>query len=50
MKHASLSGIPIGRIGEPIEIGAAVRFLASDHAGFITGAVLDMNGGAFMAP
>jgi 3-oxoacyl-[acyl-carrier protein] reductase len=50
MKHASLSGIPIGRIGEPIEIGAAVRFLASDHAGFITGVVLDMNGGAFMAP
>ncbi len=47
---ASLAGLPVGRVGQPWEIGAAASFLASDEAGFITGAVLDANGGAFMAP
>jgi len=50
MKEASLVGIPLGRIGEPEEIAAVVGFLASDAAGFITGATIDVNGGAFMAP
>jgi 3-oxoacyl-[acyl-carrier protein] reductase len=37
--------IPAGRMGEPREVAAAVRFLASEEAGFITGEVLDVNGG-----
>jgi 3-oxoacyl-[acyl-carrier protein] reductase len=37
--------IPVGRIGTPAEIAAAVVFLASDGAGFVNGAVLDIHGG-----
>ena len=40
--------IPVGRFGEPEEIGALVAFLASDAAGYITGATYDANGGVFM--
>jgi NAD(P)-dependent dehydrogenase (short-subunit alcohol dehydrogenase family) len=40
--------IPVGRIGKPEEIAALVTFLASDAAGFITGATLDINGGVLM--
>jgi len=40
--------IPVGRLGQPVEVGALVRFLAGDHSGFITGATLDINGGAVM--
>ena len=36
------------RIGEPDEIAAAVCYLASDEAAFVTGAMLDINGGAFI--
>jgi NAD(P)-dependent dehydrogenase (short-subunit alcohol dehydrogenase family) len=36
---------PMGRIGEPIEVAAAILFLASDEASFITGAVLPVDGG-----
>jgi 3-oxoacyl-[acyl-carrier protein] reductase len=38
--------IPLGRIGQPEDIGNAVVFLASDAAGFITGATLPVSGGA----
>ncbi len=40
--------IPAGRFGEPHEISVAVAYLLSDVAAFTNGAVLDINGGAFM--
>lgn len=43
-----LSGIPLGRLGRPFEVAAAVRFLLSEGAGFITGEILDVNGGYAM--
>lgn len=44
-----VSTIPVGRIGTPDDVGAAVSYLASDEAGFVTGVCLDLNGGHFMA-
>jgi acetoacetyl-CoA reductase len=44
-----LPHIPVGRLGEPEAIARAVVFLASDHAGFITGSTLSANGGQYMA-
>ncbi len=41
---------PAGRLAEPEEIAQAVVFLCSREAGYITGATLDVNGGATMAP
>jgi NAD(P)-dependent dehydrogenase (short-subunit alcohol dehydrogenase family) len=41
---------PVGRLAEPDEIAAAVVFLCSPEAGYITGVTLDVNGGATMAP
>ena len=40
--------IPLGRLGQPIDIAQAVAFLASDESSFITGATIDVNGGALM--
>jgi len=40
--------IPVGRLGLPEEIARAAVFLASDEAGFITGATLNVNGGQYM--
>jgi acetoacetyl-CoA reductase len=48
MNERILPLIPVGRVGEPEEIARAVTFLASDHAGFITGSTLSINGGMVM--
>src|SRR5580692_12796096 len=47
-KSALLQGIPVGRLGTPEEVAAAVAFLASPEAGYITGATLHVNGGMYM--
>jgi len=41
--------IPLGRMGGPRDVAAAIVFLASDEAGYITGHVLDVNGGMYLA-
>ncbi len=48
-KAALLSQIPLGRLGAPDEIAAAVAFLASPGAAYITGSELHVNGGMYMA-
>ena len=47
-QEALLAGIPLGRLGEVGDVSAAVRFLASGEAGYITGTTLHVNGGMFM--
>jgi 3-oxoacyl-[acyl-carrier protein] reductase len=44
-----LTHIPLGRIGSDADVAHAVAFLASDGAGYITGHVLDVNGGMYMS-
>ena len=39
------SRIPVGRLGRPQDVADVVAFLASEHAGYITGEVVDVNGG-----
>jgi 3-oxoacyl-[acyl-carrier protein] reductase len=48
VKDALLARIPLGRMGTDAEIAAAIVFLASEEAAYITGAVLDVNGGLRM--
>jgi 3-oxoacyl-[acyl-carrier protein] reductase len=47
-KEGSLARIPAGRFGTPEEIGAAVVYLASEEAGYVTGQTLHANGGMAM--
>ncbi len=48
LKDKMLANIPLRRIGQPEDVAAAVKFLASDDASYITGCVIDVNGGIYM--
>src|SRR3984885_8690407 len=48
LKQNMLGHIPLKRFGKPEDVAAAVKFLASEEAGYITGAVLHVNGGMYM--
>jgi 3-oxoacyl-[acyl-carrier protein] reductase len=44
-----VTGIPMKRLGEPVEIARVCAFLLSDEASYITGQTLDVNGGQWMS-
>jgi 3-oxoacyl-[acyl-carrier protein] reductase len=48
-RSAMLEQIPLGRLGQADEIASVVEFLAGESAGYITGAVIPVNGGMFMS-
>jgi 3-oxoacyl-[acyl-carrier protein] reductase len=48
-KKTLLEHIPLGRLGTPQDVAAAVAYLASPAAGYVTGAVLHVNGGMYMS-
>ncbi len=48
IKQKMLARIPLARMGQPADVAAAVRFLVSDAASYITGQVLSVNGGMYM--
>ncbi len=47
-KQTAVKQIPLGRVGSPEDVASAVAFLASDDASYITGHVLNVNGGMLM--
>jgi len=47
-KQSAAKQIPLGRVGSPADVASAVAFLASDEASYITGHVLNVNGGMLM--
>jgi NAD(P)-dependent dehydrogenase (short-subunit alcohol dehydrogenase family) len=47
-EQALTDSLPLGRIGEPEDIGRAIAFLASDAAAWITGQILVIDGGAML--
>jgi 3-oxoacyl-[acyl-carrier protein] reductase len=48
-REALLTGIPLGKLGQPEDIANAVAFLASPAAAYITGETIHVNGGMHMA-
>ena len=48
-RKALLASIPLGRLGTPQDVAAAVAYLASPGGGYVTGAVLHVNGGMYMS-
>jgi acetoacetyl-CoA reductase len=49
IREQIIASIPVGRLGEPGEIARTVDFLTADEAGYITGALIPVNGGYFMS-
>ena len=47
-RTALTTQIPLGRLGQPADVAAAVAFLCSSDAGYITGETLHVNGGMYM--
>lgn len=47
LHEQSAKSVPLGRVGDPAELAAAVSFLSGEDSSFITGAVIDVNGGIF---
>jgi acetoacetyl-CoA reductase/3-oxoacyl-[acyl-carrier protein] reductase len=47
MGQAKVRGIPAGRIGTAAEVAAAVRFLCSEEASYISGQTINVNGGMY---
>jgi NAD(P)-dependent dehydrogenase (short-subunit alcohol dehydrogenase family) len=43
-----IAQIPVGRLGEPEEVARVVVFLADPDSGYITGEIIDINGGLYM--
>ena len=48
MRERAMRAIPLGRVGKPEEIAAPILFLCTEHAGFITGEIFNVNGGAVL--
>ncbi|MAQ18632.1 MAG: 3-oxoacyl-[acyl-carrier-protein] reductase [Sandaracinus sp.] len=48
IKEGIVSSTPLGRVGRPEEVAAAVLFLASDEAGYVTGQTIRVNGGMYV--
>lgn len=48
-KSVLLAKIPLGRLGDPEEVAGVVSFLASNDAGYVSGATIHVNGGMYMA-
>jgi NAD(P)-dependent dehydrogenase (short-subunit alcohol dehydrogenase family) len=49
MRQWQLARTPLGRVGEPVEVAWAITALAGPGAGFVTGVVLPVDGGAVVA-
>lgn len=45
----TIAGIPVGRPGYPVDVSAAVEYFAAGRSSFVTGVVLDLNGGAYFS-
>jgi NAD(P)-dependent dehydrogenase (short-subunit alcohol dehydrogenase family) len=42
--------IPLGRLGTPLDVAHTIAYLFSDHADYLTGTTIEVNGGLFMGP
>jgi NAD(P)-dependent dehydrogenase (short-subunit alcohol dehydrogenase family) len=50
MESREAAAVPLGRVGSPDDIANGVAFLLSDEAAYITGVVLDVDGGSLLSP